>query len=205
MKRALLILSLILMTVSLTAPFWFRWATGPPRKRISGRVTGNFVDQPWVGAVVFVGDERANLKADGKFSFDVEPGIYLVRVCCSNRFDPIRWEVQVKDEDIHVDLHAEPLLDVPGLLVFPEGKQPQSLPSVSARRIYTRTIKSAVVSATGAFSLHLSRGDWKVQVAELSGGLAVKSITFGGKEIQDETITIPNSQESIPPLEITLQ
>jgi hypothetical protein len=205
MKRALLILSLVLMTASLTAPFWHRWASGIPRMRIDGRVTGDFADHPWAGAVVYVGDERSTLKADGKFGFEVDPGVYLVRVCCSTRFDQIRWEVQVKDENVRVDLHAEPLLDIPGLLVIPAEKTLQSLGSVSARRIYTREFKSAVVSATGTFTLHLSRGDWKVDVENLSEGLTLKSIRFGGKEIRDDTITIPNRQESILPLEITLQ
>jgi hypothetical protein len=205
MKRALLILSLVLMTASLTAPFWHRWASGIPRKRIDGRVTGDFAEPPWAGAVVYVGDQRSTLKADGKFAFEVDPGVYLVRVCCSKRFDQIRWKVQVKDENIRIDLHAEPLLDIPGLLVIPEEKALQSLGSISARRIYTREVKSAVVSATGSFTLHLSRGDWKVDVENLSEGLTLKSIRFGGKEIRDDTITIPNRQESILPLEITLQ
>jgi hypothetical protein len=205
MKRALLILSLVLMTASLTAPFWFRWTTGIPRKRIEGRVTGDFADQPWVGAAVYVADKRSSLKADGKFAFDVPPGVYVVRVCCSQRFDPIRWEVQVKDENVYVDLHAEPLVDVPGRLVIPEGNQGQSLASVAARRIFTRVVKRTVVSAGGTFSLRLSRGDWKVSVENVSPELTPKSILFGGKEVRDETITISNRQESALPLEITLQ
>jgi hypothetical protein len=205
MKRALLVLSLLLMTASLTAPFWIRWTSRSPVKRIAGRVTGEFADHPWTGAVVYLGEERSNLKADGKFSFDVPPGIHVLKVCCSPRFDPIRWEVRVKDEDVYLELHAEPLFDIPGHLVIPEEKQVQSLPTVTARRIYTRRIKRAVISAGGTFSLHLSRGDWKVNVENLDAGLTLKSITFAGKEIHDETITIPIKPESTLGLEITLQ
>jgi hypothetical protein len=204
MKRALLILSLVLMTASLTAPFWFRWTRGP-RQRIEGRLTGDFADQPWVGAVVYVGDERSSLKADGKFAFDVPAGVYLVRVCCSPRFDEIRSKVQVKDQNVYVDLHAEPLVDIDGRLVIPEGNQSQSLASVAARRIFTSVVKRAVVSAGGTFSLRLSQGGWKVSVENVSPELTLKSILFGGKEIKDETITVSNRQESALPLEITLQ
>jgi hypothetical protein len=168
-------------------------------------VTGDFADQPWVGAVVYVGDERSVLQAGGRFSFRVLPGDYVVRVCCSKRFDPIRWEVQVTDQNVYVELHAEPLLEIPGRLVIPEGKQVENLASVSARRIYTKVTKTAVVSAIGTFSLQLSRGDWKVNVENLGQGLTPKSIVFDGKEIHDHTITISNSPESTLPLEITLQ
>jgi hypothetical protein len=205
MKRALLSLSLVLMTASLTAPFWARWATSIPRKRIDGRVTGNFADPPWVGAVVYVGDERSSLKADGKFAFKVPSGVYVLRVCCSKWFDPIRREVQVKDKDLYVELRAEPLLEIHGRLAIPEGKQVQSLASVSARRIYTNPVRKAVISTSGTFSLQLTRGAWKVNVENLSPGLTLKSMTFGGKEIQDETITISNKEDSALLLEITLQ
>lgn len=205
MKRALLILSLLLMTASLTAPFWARWTTSIPRERIYGRVTGEFADQPWVGAVVYLGDERLSLKADGKFAFDMPAGVYVLKVCCSDRFDPIRREIQVTDKAVYVELKAEPLLEIPGRLVIPEEKQFQSLASVSARRIYTRAVKTAVTSADGTFSLHLSKGDWKVNVENLNEGLTLKSITFDGKEVHDETITVANKQESTVRLVITLQ
>ncbi len=80
MKRALLILSLALMTTTLTSPIWVRWTTIIPRTRIHGRVTGNFADTPWAGAVVYFGRERASLNADGKFAFDLRPGVYVLRV-----------------------------------------------------------------------------------------------------------------------------
>jgi hypothetical protein len=205
MKRALLILSLALMAATLTAPIWVRWNTIIPRTRIDGRVTGNFENPPWVGAVVYFGRERSSLKADGKFAFDVRPGVYVLIVCCSERFDPIRREVEVKDKDLYVELHAEPLLEIPGRLVIPEGMQVQSLASVSARRIYTNVVRRAVISASGTFSLHLSRGEWKVNVEDLGAGQTLKSMTFGGKEIQDETITVSNKEDSTLLLEMTLQ
>src|SRR5262245_42861111 len=142
MKRALLILSLVLMSVSLTAPFWTRWLLNiPQREWVRGIVTGEFPDQPWAGAAVYVGDERSILKADGKFEFALFPGAYIVKVCCSERFEPIRRKVEVKDQAQFVELHAEPLLKVPGRLVVPEGAELNSLASVSARRIYTNSVR----------------------------------------------------------------
>lgn len=203
MKRVLLILSLVLMAVSLASPFWVGWNTN--RQRVSGRVSGDFEDYPWAGTVVYLGDQRADLKADGQFAFDVSPGIYLIRVCCSRQFDEIRWEVEVKDEDLHVNLFAQPLLEIPGRLVIPEGKQLQGLASIGARRLYTTKVRRTLIPATGTFSLRLTKGQWKVNVEDLSEGLTLKSIVFDGKEIKDDTITIPAKQESISPLEITLQ
>ena len=109
------------------------------------------------------------------------------------------------DDHLFVELKAEPLLDVPGRLVIPEDRPFQSLASVSARRIYTNVVRRFAVSDGGAFSLRLPRGDWKVNVENLSAGLTLKSITFGGKEIHDETITISNQEDSTLLLEITLQ
>jgi hypothetical protein len=193
------------MTISLTAPFWRHWITSIPRKRIDGRISGEFADPPWVGAVVYAGDQRFSLKADGKFRFDVPSGIYVLKVCCSREFDPMRREIEIKDSDVYVELHAEPLLDIRGLVIIPKGKQLHSLASVSARRIYTNAIKRAVISASETFSLRLSRGTWKVNVENLSAGLILKSMTFGGKELQDEAITISNKEDSTLLLEITLQ
>jgi hypothetical protein len=98
----------------------------------------------------------------------------------------------------------EPLVEIPGHLVVPDGKQLKSLASVSARRIYTNAVRTAVVSAKGTFSLRLSKGEWKVNLENSSPELTLKSITFGEKEIQDQTLTISNKQEPTL-LEITLQ
>jgi len=205
MKPKLLILSMVLMTASLTAPFWSRWVVGiSPRERLYGRVTGEFADPPWVGAVVYVGRERSTLKADGKFEFALPPGVYVLRVCCSEWFEPIRREIQVKDKDLYVELPVEPLLEIPGRLVVPDGEQLKSPVSVSARRIYTNKVKTAVVSAKGTFSLRLSRGEWKVNLETSNPGLILKSITFGEKEIHDQTLIISSKQERTL-LEITLQ
>ncbi len=103
-----------------------------------------------------------------------------------------------------MEVHAEPHLEIAGRLIIPEGKQLQSVPIVSARRIYTRIVKTAAFSADGTFSLLLSRGDWKVSVEDLGPGLSLKSMTFGEKEVQEETITITDKQEPAL-LEITLQ
>jgi len=205
MKRELLILSMVLMTASLTAPFWAPWVTGvPQRERLYGRVTGEPSDLRWVGSVVYLGDDRSTLKADGKFEFAVPQGIYVLRVCCSKWFEPIRREIQVKDKDLYVELPMEPLVEIPGHLVAPDGKQLKSLASVSARRIYTHVVKTAVVSAQGTFSLRLSKGEWKVNLENSNPGLMLKSITFGEKEIHDQTLTISDKQEPTL-LEITLQ
>lgn len=205
MKREMLILSLVLMTASLTAPFWARWVMGiPKRERLYGRVAGDFADPPWVGAAVYAGDERSTLKADGRFEFNVAPGVYVLRVCCSRWFEPIRREIEVKDKDLYVELPVEPLLEIPGRLVVPGGKQLNYRASVSARRIYTNAVKRAVVSATGTFSLLLSRGEWKVNVENPNPGLILKSITFGEKEIHDQTVTISDEQKPAL-LEITLR
>lgn len=205
MKRELLVLSLVLMIASLTAPFWARWVTSVPhRERVYGRVTGEFADPPWVGAIVYVGGERSTLKADGKFEFAVTPGIHVLRACCSKWFEPIRREIQVKDKDLYVELPVEPLLEIPGHLVVPDGKRLKSLASVSARRIYTNTVRTAVVSTNGTFSLRLSRGEWKVSLEGSNPGLILKSITFGETEIHDQILTISGKQEPTL-LEITLQ
>jgi hypothetical protein len=203
MKRSLLILSLILMTASLTAPFWSRWMTRVPPQRITGHVTGEFADRPWDGATIHVGDERSILNADGKFDFAVAPGVYVLKVCCSDRFEPIRREIRVTD-DTHVELHADPIMEIPGQLIVPKGTQLNNPLSVSVRRLFTKAVKLTPVSANGAFSLHLSKGDWKVSVENASPKLTLKSITFGKKPIPDETLTISKNQEPAL-LEITLQ
>jgi hypothetical protein len=61
-----------------------------------------------------------------------------------------------------------------------------------------------VVSANGSFSLRLSRGEWKLDLENSTPGLTLKSITFGEKEIHDQTLSISGKQEPAL-LEITLR
>ena len=206
MKRALLILSMILMATALTAPFWVQWSTHfprSPRRLVTGRVGGEFADSPWVGAVVYFGTQRSTLKADGKFRFAVLPGVHVLRVCCSARFEPIQRQVEVKNDDLYLELQVEPLLKIPGHLTIPEGMSSKYVVNVSARRVFTKVVRKAVVAVDGKFTLYLSKGEWRLDLEDSSQGLVLQSITVGGEEIPDRTLTILRTQDPPLPLEIT--
>jgi hypothetical protein len=193
------------MIATLTAPFWACWMkTGPPLKHIRGSVVGNFADHPWAGTAISVGDDQSILKADGKFDLTVPPGRYVVKVCCSERFESIRRGVEVKDGDIDLELQTQPLWEIPGHLIVPEGKPLKRLATIAVRRLYTNSEKTAVVSDDGTFLLRLSTGNWKVRVKDSDPGLALKSISFDLKEVQDQMFTVRNNQKPTL-LEITLQ
>src|SRR5262245_4079560 len=121
MKVALLVLALALMLAAIVAsswvdspglPFSFQYA----RFSVRGRVTGDFPDKPWAGTVASLGGEKMTLTEDGTFRFSRAPGTYILKICCSDRFRWIYREVMIIDRDVHLELVAQPIVDVPGQL-----------------------------------------------------------------------------------------
>lgn len=192
MKRVLLVAALLLMAASLLAPLWLRSSRHPPavlqRRLVAGRLTGNYSDPPWVGAVVSFGNEQAVLAADGSFSFSKFPGTYVLTVCCSVRFQTVYREITVGDHDQNIEIPAEPLLEISGQLVNPPGFQ--RAVRISARHIGTNTVDSTFIAADGTFKFHVMKGDWRVDLNNLPPGLTVRSMALDGQELRESTFTI---------------
>src|SRR5262245_38697676 len=122
MGRFLLVVALLLMTVSLVAPLWVhssRTTVGPHPSKITGRLTGEFSEPPWVGSTIVLGTEEAALTADGSFSFSKFPATYALRVCCSVRYQRVYRAVTVDGHDQHLEIPIEPLLEISGQLLSP--------------------------------------------------------------------------------------
>src|SRR5262245_7115406 len=120
MKAFLLAIALLLMTAALSTPLWVRSSRSAPQPKrlhksvVSGRIKGDFTDAPWTGLLLYLGNERIALKADGRFSFTVMPGTHILKLCCSQRFQQIYREIEVEDRDLYFELEARPLLKIAG-------------------------------------------------------------------------------------------
>lgn len=206
MARFFLIAALLLMTTSLAAPLWVRSPRHSPAGQsrvVSGRLTGDFSDAPWLGSIVTFGNERVVLAADGSFGFRKFPGTYALSVCCSPRYRRIYREITVRDKDQYLEIPAEPLLEVSGRLVDPPKFE--RAVRISARMIGTSTADWTVVASDGTFVFHLMEGDWQVDFANLPPGFAVRSMTLDGKELRERTFTISSARGPSLPLRIKLQ
>lgn len=175
------------------------------RFRVKGRVTGDFPDRPWAGTVAHLGGERATLTEEGTFEFSRSPGTYILKICCSDRFRWIYREVMVIDQDVHLDLVAQPLVDVPGRLIIRDPSVRRSGLRVSAWLVGTNVIERAVTLSDGSFTLHLVEGKWQVDVENAPKGHDVEWTTFGDEKLSDRTFTISDETSPSLPLQIALR
>ena len=210
MKVALLVLALALMATAIittsiinapSLPFTHSYA----RFSISGRITGEFPDHPWEGTIAYLGAEKIVLAKKGTFQFSRSPGTYILKICCSERFRWIYREVTVTDRDVHLDLVAEPLVEVPGQMIILDEKVPRAKLKISAWLMGTNVLETAVTLADGSFNLHLTQGKWQVDVENAPKGHVVEWTTFGGEKLTDRTFIIVGKATPSLPLQIALR
>ena len=212
MKPFLLAVAMLLMAAALSTPLWVRNSRPTYQQRprshktvVAGRIKGDFTDSPWAGMVLHLGAESVTLGQDGKFSFSVMPGIHILRMCCSDRFWQIYREIEVEDRDLYFELDAHPLQEISGHLVTPSEK-PLTYPlKISAWLIGTNTVDRALVASDGSFVLHLSEGDWRIELDNLGVSHNLHSITLDGVELRDQKFTISGARGLSLPLQITLK
>jgi hypothetical protein len=210
MKRALLMMALVLMGVSATSPLWVGWSSRGPVGRpglsvVSGRITGDFLDHPWAGTVVYLGSEKQTLGPDGTFRIAMLPGVHILRVCCTTRFQDIYREVTVADSDVSVELTARPLLEIAGRVMTPNDAPLRHALIVSARLVGTNRIDRSVVYSDGTFYFHLVEGDWQIDLENLSAAHTVASMTLDGRDLRDQKFTIRSVTGPSLTLRITLK
>jgi len=210
MKAFLLTVALLLMAAALSTPLWVprtssTTTTWSQRITVSGRIKGDFPDYPWTGMLLFFGPERVTLRPDGKFSFSVMPGTYILRMCCSERFRQIYREIEVDDRDLDFELEAEPLLKIEGRLSTPEKKPLKYVLNLSASLVGTNMVDRTFVASDGSFAFHLTEGDWRIELENLREDLTVHSMTFNGVELSDQKLTISDVHGPALPLRITLK
>ena len=172
---------------------------------VSGRVVGEFSESPWEGTVVSLGTETKPLAADGTFSFAALPGLHILRVCCSKRFQSIYREVSVDDKDVHLELTAQPLVEIAGRVFMPKEKPLRFTLKVSMWLVGTNKVDRAVVYSDGTFSFFLKQGDWFFELDNLPPDYKLESMTLDGREISDGKFTISSVKGPSLPLRITLK
>lgn len=203
-------MALVLMGVSATSPLWVGWSSRGPVRRpehsvVYGRITGDFLDRPWAGTVLYLGSEKQTLGPDGRFRIAMLPGVHILRVCCTKRFQDIYREVTVVDRDVSVELRAKPLLEISGSVMTPNGAPLRHALIVSARLLGTNRIDRSVVYSDGTFFFHLVEGDWQVDLENLSVEHTVASMTLDGRELRDQKFTIRSVTGPSLTLRITLK
>jgi hypothetical protein len=154
---------------------------------------------------VSLGTETKPLAPDGSFSFAALPGVHILRVCCSKRFQSIYREVTVADKNVELELIAEPLREIAGRVLTPEKKPLRTALKVSMWRVGTNRVDRGVVFSDGTFFFHLIKGNWQVQVDNLPADYKVLSITLDGQELQDGKFTISSVTGPSLPLQVTLK
>jgi hypothetical protein len=212
MRFFLLTIALLLMAAALSTPLWVRHSPPTyelrPRSHktvVAGRIKGDFSDSPWAGMVIYLGTERVTLHEDGKFSFVVLPGIHILKLCCSDRFQQVYREIEVEDRELYFELEAQPLLTISGRLVTPPQKPVNYVLNVSARLIGTNMVDRTFVASDGSFSFHLTEGDWRIELDNLEAGHTLHNITIDGVELHDQQLTISDVRGPSLPLQITLK
>jgi hypothetical protein len=210
MKLALLVVAVALICASILVFIGVGPSTAPrPRSErvlVSGRVAGDDLpDRPWAGTVIYFGSERAVLTQDGTFRFSALPGTHILTVCCSPRFQRIYREITVADRDIKLELVALPLKEIPGRLVVRGKPQLAERLEVSAKLVGSNMVDRTVSAPDGTFALHLTEGDWQVDVENLPEGYSVHSVSFGGRLLPDGALTIAGKGDSSLTLQITLR
>jgi hypothetical protein len=210
MRLFLLTIALMLMVAALTSPFWVGRSErvlepSSPRQRITGRIKGDFPDRPWAGTTVNFGQQKAALTEDGTFSFVSPPGLYILKVCCSDRFDRIYKEILVEDRDLYFEVEAMPLRQISGRVVTPSGKPLRYTLQISAWLVGTNTVDRTIVSSDGAFVLRLSEGEWRVDLDNLRPAHTLQLISLDGVKVRERMLKIPTAHGPPLPLQITLK
>jgi len=121
------------------------------------------------------------------------------------RFQQIYREIEVEDRDLYFELEARPLLKIVGYLSTPPEKPLNYALKVSARRIGTNTVDRTVIAFDGSFALHLTEGDWRVELDNLKVGHVLDSVMLDGVQIHDQQFTISNVYGPALPLRISLK
>jgi len=208
MRVLLVTVALALITASLVAFLWGGAGdaqTRVQRSIVSGRVTGEMSDHPWIGSVVELGPERAILSEDGRFSFAVMPGPYSLKVCCSMRFAAISKDLVVGADDIKLDLPVEPLTQIQGHVVIQKSTQVPYGFLVTASRTGTNVVDRAATAIDGTFAFHLMEGLWKASLENLPEGYTLVSMTLGDEKISDGTFQLSKGAPDSLALQITLK
>jgi hypothetical protein len=210
MKVALLILALALMLTAIVTSSWVDSPSLPfthnyARFWVKGRVTGDFPDKPWAGTVAYLGGEKSTLNEEGTFQFSRSPGTYILKICCSDRFRWIYREVLITDRDVHLDLVAQPIVDVPGRVIILDDSVRRSNLKISAWLVGTNVLEAAVTLSDGSFTLHLVEGRWQVDVDNAPKGHDVEWVTFGDEKVASRTFTIVGKTSPSLPLQIALR
>ena len=210
MKVALLVLALALMATAIVTstlmnspslPFTHKYA----RFFVDGRVSGDFPDHPWDGTFAYLGAEKIGIGKDGTFQFSRSPGTYILKVCCSERFRWIYKEVTIIDQDVHLELRAEPLIAVPGQVILHHEDLPRAGLKISAWLMGTNILETAVTLSDGSFTLHLIEGKWQVDVENAPKGHGVEWTTFGGEKLSDRTFHLVGKTPTALPLQIAVR
>ena len=210
MKVALLVLALALMLTAIVTSSWVDSPSLPfthdyARFWVKGRVTGDFPDKPWTGTVAYLGGEKSTLTEEGTFKFSRSPGTYILKICCSDRFRWIYREVLIIDRDVHLELVAQPIVDVPGRVIILDDSVRRSNLKISAWLVGTNVIEAAVTLADGSFTLHLVEGKWQVDVDNAPKGHDVEWVTFGEEKVASRTFTIVGKTSPSLPLQIAVR
>jgi len=210
MKVALVVIALALMATAIitstlvnapSLPFTHRSA----RFYITGKISGDFPDQPWAGTTAYLGGEKIALSREGTFQFSRSPGTYILKICCSDKFRYIYEEVTIVDRNVDLNLVAEPFVYVPGqLIVLDESLSPAKL-KISAQLMDTNVTETSVTLADGSFSLRLIAGKWQVDVENAPKGSVVEWATFDGQKLTDRTFIIVGKTPPSLPLQIALR
>ena len=172
---------------------------------VKGKVSGDFPDKPWAGTFAQLGGEKLMLRDDGTFQFSRSPGTYILKICCSDRFRWIYREVLVTDRDVHLELTAQPIVNVPGRLIVQDESVKRSGLRISAWLVGTNVIENAVTLSDGSFTLHLVEGKWQVDVDNAPKGRDVEWVTFGDEKVVSRTFTIADEKSPSLPLQIALR
>jgi hypothetical protein len=210
MRAVLLTFALMLMAAAVSTPLWVprETSSSPVWKHtptVAGRIRGVYTDSPWAGMTLVFGSDRITLKGDGKFSFTVPPGVYILRLCCSNRFRQIYREIEVEDRDLYFELDARPLLKIAGELSTPAERPLKYVLSISAWQLGTNLVDRTFVASDGSFAFHLTEGDWRIELDNLAVDHTLHSMTLDGRYLPDRTFTISDVSGPSLPLRITLK
>jgi hypothetical protein len=210
MKVALVVLALALMGTAIVTstlmnspslPFTHKYA----RFFVEGRVSGDFPDHPWVGTFAYLGAEKIALNKSGTFQFSRSPGTYILKICCSEKFRWIYREVTIIDRDVHLELRAEPLVTVPGSVIFYDDELRRDGLKISAWLLGTNILETAVTLSDGSFTLHLIEGKWQVNVENTPKGHKVEWTSFGGEKLNDGTFHLVGKATPSLPIQIALR
>ena len=210
MRLFLLTIALMLMVAALTSPFWVgrsnaclsrvpRGSGSPDGSKGNFRI-GRGPARPLISA-----SRRRHSPRTVPSAFVSPPGLYILKVCCSDRFDRIYKEILVEDRDLYFEVEAMPLRQISGRVVTPSGKPLRYTLQISAWLVGTNTVDRTIVSSDGAFVLRLSEGEWRVDLDNLRPAHTLQLITSRWREGSRKKFKIPTAHGPPLPLQITLK